>query len=72
MAGTSLLVWQEGQEARRGAPPPPPPGSGGTRRAGLAAPSSGKGRYRAGWWECSPIVTLFLKMPLKAKNTSLV
>lgn len=53
MAGTSLLVWQEGQEARRGAPPPAH-GRGGTGQAGLAAPSKGKERYRAGWWECSP------------------
>lgn len=42
MAGTSLLVWQEGQEARRGAPPPPP-GSGGTRarRAGRSVLGEG-------------------------------
>lgn len=82
MAGASLLVWQEGQEALRGAPPP---GSEGTRapsspgarsafEGGRSAaveevgmqPSDGASHLS---WSAS--MTLPLKMPLEAKNTSL-
>lgn len=43
MAGASLLVWQEGQQAGRGAPPPPP-GSGGTRGRPGSRSAFGGGR----------------------------
>lgn len=46
--------------------------AGAPGQAGLAAPSSGKERYRAGWWECSPpwatTMTLLLNMHVKAKK----
>lgn len=56
MAGASLLVWQEGQEARRGAPPP---GSGGTRARRSRQPGClfglrGRKGLRSRRWECSP------------------